>query len=406
MQVSKFKSIRLRGISKRISLGIIILSIVVSVLGYLICPDQTSKANDGAVELGKQLPGFEVNMLKVRKNFDVEPSGFWRTMIRGKENPFSIVPYTAYTLSDLELVVDVFGKEDYQKTYHLIDVVYAVSKEPLPDSDSFFKEDQERLFFKNIRGEEVTISRGELIEQFKKDNLEARKYYLGADRFGRDLLSRLIIGTRISVFIGLASVIISLCLGLILGTLSGYFGGLVDSLVLWIMSVVWSIPGIMLVIAISMALNSKGIWVTFIAVGFTTWVEAARIIRGEVKSLKEKQFVEAARAFGLKDFRIVFRHIVPNIYGSIVVIATANYAVAILLEAGLSFLGLSVQPPAPSWGVMVFEGYQVLGTKNSWHMILFPGMAIIIMVLSFNLLGIGLQKSSSPNQQTGNLRWK
>ena len=406
MQVSKFKSIRLRGISKNVSLGVIILSIVVSVLGYLICPDQTSKANDGAVELGKQLPGFEVNMLKVRKNFDVAPSGFWRTMIRGKENPFSIVPYTGYTLNDLELVVDVFGKDDYQKAYHLIDVVYAVSKEPLPGSDSFFKEDQGRLFFKNIRGEEVTISRGELIEQFKKNNLEARKYYLGSDRFGRDLLSRLIIGTRISVFIGLASVIISLFLGLILGTLSGYFGGMVDSLVLWIMSVVWSIPGIMLVIAISMALNSKGIWVTFIAVGFTTWVEAARIIRGEVKSLKEKQFVEAARAFGLKDFRIVFRHIVPNIYGSIVVIATANYAVAILLEAGLSFLGLSVQPPAPSWGVMVFEGYQVLGTKNSWHMILFPGMAIIIMVLSFNLLGIGLQKSSSPNQQTGNLRWK
>lgn len=406
MQATKFRKIKLKGISKGISLGIIILSILVSVLGYLICPDKTSKANDGAVELGKQLPGFEAAMFKVRKNFAVEQSGFWQTMIWGRENPFNIVPYTSYTIDDLEVTLNVFGKDNYLKTYHLIDVVYPVSKEALPGTDSFFKEENGRLVFRNLEGEWISTTKAELLHQFEADNLEKRKYYLGSDRFGRDLLSRLIIGTRISVFIGLASVLISLCLGLILGTLSGYFGGIVDSLVLWVMSVVWSIPGIMLVIAISMALNSKGIWVTFIAVGFTTWVEAARIIRGEVKSLKEKQFVEAARAFGLRDFRIVFRHIVPNIYGSIIVIATANYAVAILLEAGLSFLGLSVQPPAPSWGVMVFEGYQVLGTKNSWHMILFPGMAIIIMVLSFNLLGIGLQKSSSPNQQTGNLRWK
>lgn len=403
MRTIRFNNIQLKNVSIKITLGILLMALLVAVLGYLIAPDSTRHANNGAVEIGKQLPGFQVGLIKIRKNNPYEEKGWWSIMLYGAENDFNILPYSSYRIEGLDLIVNVFGKENYIKTYNLVDVVFSVSKDPLPGYDDFYAIDGNEIVFRDHTGEEAKINRGELIDIFEKENLETRKYWLGSDRFGRDLLSRLIIGTRISVFIGFAAVLISLSIGLILGTLSGYFGGLIDNAVLWIMSVVWSIPGIMLVIAISMVLNSKGIWVTFLAVGFTTWVEAARIIRGQVKSLKEKQFVEAARAYGLRDFSIVFRHIVPNIYGSLIVIATANYAAAILLEAGLSFLGLSVQPPAPSWGVMVYEGYQVLGTKNSWHMILFPGMAIIIMVLSFNLLGIGLQKSSNPQKQTDNL---
>lgn len=403
MRTINFKTVRLKGLSIKISAGILLSSWIVAVLGYLIAPDPTTHANDGAVEIGKQLPGFQANILKIRKNFPVKEKSWWQTMLYGKESEYNIVPYTSYQIDGLSLIVNVFGKENYIKTYHLTDVVYAVSKAPFAGTDNFFVEKNGELMFRNLSGKTMAVSRHELLASFKANNLEQRTYWLGSDRFGRDLLSRLIIGTRISVFIGFASVVISLALGLVFGTLSGYFGGTTDNFILWLMSIVWSIPGIMLVIAISMVLNSKGIWVTFLAVGFTTWVEAARIIRGQVKSLKEKQFIEAARAYGLKDLSILFRHIVPNIYGSLIVIATANYAAAILLEAGLSFLGLSVQPPAPSWGIMVYEGYQVLGTKNSWHMILFPGMAIIIMVLSFNLLGIGLQKSADPQKHTGNL---
>ena len=166
--------------------------------------------------------------------------------------------------------------------------------------------------------------------------------------------------------------------------------------VMWFMSVIWSIPGIILVIAISMALQSRGVWVAFVAVGLTMWVDVARVMRGQIMTIKEKLYVEAARAFGIKNFRIVFVHILPNIAGPLIVIATANFAAAILLEAGLSFLGLGVQPPTPSWGVMIYEGFQAIGTKNSLHLILFPGLAICILVLAFNLLGNGLRDAYDP----------
>ena len=145
-----------------------------------------------------------------------------------------------------------------------------------------------------------------------------------------------------------------------------------------------------------MALQSRGVWVAFVAVGLTMWVDVARVMRGQIMAIKEKLFVEAARAFGIHNFRIVFVHILPNIAGPLIVIATANFAAAILLEAGLSFLGLGVQPPTPSWGVMIYEGFQAIGTKNSLHLILFPGLAICILVLSFNLLGNGLRDAYDP----------
>jgi peptide/nickel transport system permease protein len=210
------------------------------------------------------------------------------------------------------------------------------------------------------------------------------------------MLSRLLFGTRISLSIGFLAVLISMFLGMSLGSIAGFFGGKTDMFVMWFMSVIWSIPGIILVIAISMALQSRGVWVAFVAVGLTMWVEVARVMRGQIMSIKEKLFVEAARAFGIKNFRIVFVHILPNISGPLIVIATANFAAAILLEAGLSFLGLGVQPPTPSWGVMIYEGFQAIGTKNSLHLILFPGLAICILVLSFNLLGNGLRDAYDP----------
>jgi peptide/nickel transport system permease protein len=185
-------------------------------------------------------------------------------------------------------------------------------------------------------------------------------------------------------------------LGISLGSIAGFFGGKIDMFILWFMSVIWSIPGIILVIVISMALQSRGVWVAFVAVGLTMWVEVARVMRGQIMTIKEKLYVEAARAFGISNFRIVFAHILPNIAGPLIVIATANFAAAILLEAGLSFLGLGVQPPTPSWGVMIYEGFQSIGTKNSLHLILFPGLAICILVLSFNLLGNGLRDAYDP----------
>ncbi len=206
----------------------------------------------------------------------------------------------------------------------------------------------------------------------------------------------MLFGTRISLGIGFVSVLISLLVGILLGSIGGFFGGITDKIVMWFITVVWAIPSIMLVIAISLALQSKGVWVSFIAVGLTTWVEVARVVRGQIMSIKEKLFIESARALGLGNRRIIMNHILPNLIGPIVVIASSNFASAILMEAGLSFLGLGVQPPMPSWGIMINEGFHNIGSKDSLHLILVPSLAISLMVLAFNVLGNGLRDASDP----------
>ncbi|NJO02878.1 MAG: ABC transporter permease, partial [Bacteroidia bacterium] len=167
------------------------------------------------------------------------------------------------------------------------------------------------------------------------------------------------------------------------------------SFILWFMTVVWSIPGIMLVIAISLALG-RGILVAFIAIGLTTWVEIARVVRGQIMSVKQKLYVEAARAMGMQNGRIIRVHILPNIFGPMIVIMTSNFASAILTEAGLSFLGLSAQPPMASWGVMVQEGFGLITSPGGIYLVLFPSLCIALMVLAFNLFGNGLRDAYDP----------
>ncbi|MFT5511907.1 MAG: ABC-type dipeptide/oligopeptide/nickel transport system permease subunit [Bacteroidia bacterium] len=217
----------------------------------------------------------------------------------------------------------------------------------------------------------------------------SQRFCLGTDVFGRDVLSRIILGTRISLSVGLISVLISLVLGVSLGLAAGYYRGWVDTVVMWLINVIWSLPTLLLVIAITFALG-KGFWQIFVAVGITLWVELARIVRGQVFSLRETEYVQAAKMLGYSNIRIMFRHILPNCIGPIVVICAANFASAILLEAGLSFLGLGVQPPFPSWGQMLSENadYIALGAA---HLAIAPGIVIMLLVMSFNFVGNGLR---------------
>jgi ABC-type dipeptide/oligopeptide/nickel transport system permease subunit len=372
----------------------IIFSLIVALLGYLIMPDNTPDANDGAVQIQKQPPGFEATLLKIRKNRDIKKQNILQKAIFGQESEFMIVPIIDYEIEHLFVRARIFGKINYYKEYNILDAVTALQVGSIEVNDSLEKDLNYK--FKDIYGADQKISQSDLLSEFESTNIVKRTFWLGTDRMGRDMLSRLLFGTRISLSIGFLAVLISMILGMSLGSLAGFFGGKIDMFVMWFMSVIWSIPGIILVIAISMALQSRGVWVAFVAVGLTMWVEVARVMRGQIMSIKEKLFVEAARAFGIKNFRIVFKHILPNISGPLIVIATANFAAAILLEAGLSFLGLGVQPPTPSWGVMIYEGFQAIGTKNSLHLILFPGLAICILVLSFNLLGNGLRDAYDP----------
>ncbi|MNQ84173.1 Glutathione transport system permease protein GsiD [compost metagenome] len=185
------------------------------------------------------------------------------------------------------------------------------------------------------------------------------------------------------------AVLISLFIGVSLGAIAGYFGGRIDAAISWFMNVVWSLPSLLLVIAISFALG-KGFWQIFIAVGLSTWVDVARLVRGQVMALKEVEFVEAARALGFSTSKIIIKHILPNIAGPILVVASSNFASAILLETGLSFLGFGAQPPMPSWGSMIKEHYGYI-IMDAAYLAILPGLAIMLTVYAFNVLAIGLR---------------
>jgi ABC-type dipeptide/oligopeptide/nickel transport system permease subunit len=224
-----------------------------------------------------------------------------------------------------------------------------------------------------------------------------RTFWLGSDRFGRDILSRMIIGARISLSIGFLAMIASLLIGSLIGLCAGYFGGKVDAFFSWLITVFWSVPTLLIALGLSMLLG-KGYYQVLLATALSTWVEVARVVRGQTLQLKQREFVLAAKITGFSHSRIMFRHILPNLKGSLTVLATTNFASAILLEAGLGFLGLGVTPPTPSWGMMVKENLGYLVLDNS-YLALIPGIAIMILVMSFNLMSMGLRDALDPYNQ-------
>jgi ABC-type dipeptide/oligopeptide/nickel transport system permease subunit len=219
------------------------------------------------------------------------------------------------------------------------------------------------------------------------------QHWFGTDILGRDIFSRVIYGSRISMLVGVVAVAISLAIGLFLGALSGFFGGISDAVIMRIADIFFAFPYILGAIAI-MTVLGPGVLNVFIAIGILGWSSVARLFRSSILSIKEKEYIEAARALGASNTRIILKHILPNSFAPIVVYSTMNVGTAIIVEAALSFLGLGVQPPTPSWGKMLSESLNYINTAP-WLMF-FPGLAILITVLGFVLLGDGLRDALDP----------
>lgn len=244
-------------------------------------------------------------------------------------------------------------------------------------------------------GEPYRIAVSKLMGNSQEEWYAEPLFLLGTDRFGRDMYTRLIYGMRVSLTVGMISQGIALFIGIVLGSLAGYFRGWVDDVIMWLVNVAWSFPTLLLVVAFSVILG-KGYWQTFVAIGISSWVDIARIVRGQFFSIREQEYIEATRALGYGTIRTIFRHMLPNAAGPIIVLATAGFATAIIAEASLSFIGLGVQPPTASWGQMIKDGYGYIALGTNWGMTLFPSISMAIAVISLNLFGDGLRDALDP----------
>ena len=374
------------------SLIVICIAIILAVIGPSIAPDKTPDADDQILELANVNPGFSTKMLLVQKNREEKSPSIFSRIFLGRENPNEMIPINSFTFDDSANVVlqsyEGEGRTSLVKTFPIVDVCEALS-----NSNPQISIQGDKATFTTFEEKQKTVSLAALKKEIEQNRVVTKTYRLGTDGYGRDILSRLLFGVRVSLSVGLIAVLISLTIVIFMGSVAGFYRGTVDNIIMWFINVIWAIPTILLAMAIRFAIGDKipSFLAIFIAVGLSMWVEVARIVRGQVLGVREMEYVQAARGLGYNNARIIIKHILPNIIGPIMVIAASDFASAILIEAGLSFVGIGVKPPTPSWGTMLNDHRAYLLTPGKAFLALAPGICIMVMVLAFNLLGNGLR---------------
>ncbi len=339
---------------------LIVLSFIMAIFCYTFIPDRTPFSNRMNLLISNQSPGFTVEMLKVTAREVFDDTGKLEALVNGLPDKYDYVPLDSFYIKNGRLFYAEFSGE----------------KKPAE-------------FFKSVAVDNQNTLSNQIV---------SRTFLFGTDRYGRDLFSRIVAGTRVTLSVGLIAVIISLVVGIFFGAIAGFFKGVTDQFVLWLINVIWSVPTLILVIAITLVLG-KGFEQVFIAVGLTMWVDVARMVRGQLMSVRELEFVSAAKAMGFSNARIIRKHLLTNIMGPVLVVAASNFSTAILLEAGLSFLGIGAQPPTPSWGSMIKENYGYIIIPGSAYLAILPGLAIMLLTMAFTFVANGLRDAMDSKQQ-------
>lgn len=355
--IAKFK----QNLPAVIGLGYFGLWIIISIFAYFIAPDNTQNANYQRLELGKRPPNTHIFALTLplsQSQITEKDVSFFAFLWNGKPQ----------TSSDILL----------------------------KNADISLSEN--KIHFTTLSGAKESISLEKFgftennLSKFKNIFLKERVFYLGTDSYGRDLLSRILLGSRVSIAVGLLAALLSVFIGIVLGCIAGYFGGKTDDFLMWLISVVWSLPTLLLAIVLGFVMGT-GFWQLMLAIALSTWVEVARMVRGQVLGIRSLQYIEATKSLAYPAWRVMFRHILPNIFSPIIVLAVANFGSAVLIESGMSFLGLGVELGVPTWGRMIYEGYTFIVFENGKWLAIFPGLALISLIISINLIGNGLRDS-------------